>query len=33
VPAEFKHSGAVGTYEAATLSDAELERIIRGGTG
>ena len=30
-PAEFKHSGAVGTYDAATLSDAELERIIRGG--
>ena len=32
-PAEFKHSGAVGTYDAATVSDAELERIIRVGDG
>jgi hypothetical protein len=30
-PAEFKHSGAVGTYDASQLSDAELERICRGG--
>src|SRR3982074_3103879 len=30
-PAEFKHSGAVGTYDANQLSDAELERISRRG--
>ena len=29
-PAEFKHSGAIGTYDAAEMSDADLERIIRG---
>jgi hypothetical protein len=30
-PAEFKHSGAVGTYDANHLSDADLERISRRG--
>jgi hypothetical protein len=30
-PAEFKRSGAVGTYDANQLSDAELERISRRG--
>src|SRR3954467_6032818 len=29
VPQEFKHSGAVGTYDAAQLTDAELDRIAR----
>ena len=29
-PAEIKHSGAVGTFDATQLSDAELERIARG---
>ena len=29
-PSELKHSGAVGTYDAAKLSDEELERIIHG---
>lgn len=28
-PAELYHSGAVGTYDAAQLTDAELERIVR----
>ena len=31
VPAEFKHSGAVGTFDANQLSDADLERISRKG--
>jgi hypothetical protein len=30
-PSEFKHSGAVGTYDAGQISDAELERISRRG--
>lgn len=30
-PAELRHSGAVGTYDASQLSDAELERISRAG--
>jgi hypothetical protein len=28
---EVKHSGAVGSYATTAPSDAELERIIRGG--
>src|SRR3982074_1055058 len=27
-PSELRHSGAVGTYDASQVSDAELERII-----
>jgi hypothetical protein len=28
-PAEFKHSGSVGSYDVTELSDADLERIAR----
>ena len=31
VPTELRHSGAVGTFDANELSDAELERISRAG--
>lgn len=32
-PSELKHSGAVGTYDMAKLSDDELERIIKSSGG
>jgi hypothetical protein len=31
VPAEFKHSGAVGSYDVTTLSREELMRIAASG--